>query len=172
MVVSWPCPSPSTLTSQGRSVGVCVVGALQDPRKDVISPRATSSPDTVMGRPPAWHAPSRRSPGRTAGPPLLRPVPGSGWAGLASRASAQWPLSGWQGYKRCSRCGSPGSSQCRCGTGGDGGSTGAGGRPRAARAALCKTGEPKPIRKHLAQKWHAVGVRCRENRPPVRRCFR
>ena len=39
MVVSWPCPSPSTLTSQGRSVGVCVVGALQDPRKDVISLR-------------------------------------------------------------------------------------------------------------------------------------
>ena len=28
----------ATLTSQGRSVGVCVVGALQDPRKDVISP--------------------------------------------------------------------------------------------------------------------------------------
>ncbi len=27
----------ATLTSQGRSVGVCVVGALQDPRKDVIS---------------------------------------------------------------------------------------------------------------------------------------
>jgi S-DNA-T family DNA segregation ATPase FtsK/SpoIIIE len=27
------------LTSQGRSVGVCVVGALQDPRKDVISLR-------------------------------------------------------------------------------------------------------------------------------------
>jgi S-DNA-T family DNA segregation ATPase FtsK/SpoIIIE len=29
----------ATLTSQGRSVGVCVVGALQDPRKDVISLR-------------------------------------------------------------------------------------------------------------------------------------
>ena len=29
----------STLTSQGRSVGVCVVGALQDPRKDVINIR-------------------------------------------------------------------------------------------------------------------------------------
>jgi DNA segregation ATPase FtsK/SpoIIIE, S-DNA-T family len=29
----------ATLTSQGRSVGVCVVGALQDPRKDVISVR-------------------------------------------------------------------------------------------------------------------------------------
>jgi S-DNA-T family DNA segregation ATPase FtsK/SpoIIIE len=29
----------ATLTSQGRSVGVCVVGALQDPRKDVISIR-------------------------------------------------------------------------------------------------------------------------------------
>ena len=27
----------ATLTSQGRSVGVCVVGALQDPCKDVIS---------------------------------------------------------------------------------------------------------------------------------------
>ena len=27
------------MTSQGRSVGVCVVGALQDPRKDVISLR-------------------------------------------------------------------------------------------------------------------------------------
>ena len=27
----------ATLTSQGRSVGVCVVGALQDPRKDVIN---------------------------------------------------------------------------------------------------------------------------------------
>jgi S-DNA-T family DNA segregation ATPase FtsK/SpoIIIE len=31
--------SIATLTSQGRSVGVCVVGALQDPRKDVISLR-------------------------------------------------------------------------------------------------------------------------------------
>jgi len=29
----------ATLTSQGRSVGVCIVGALQDPRKDVISLR-------------------------------------------------------------------------------------------------------------------------------------
>ena len=29
----------ATLTSQGRSVGVCVVGALQDPRKDVINLR-------------------------------------------------------------------------------------------------------------------------------------
>jgi len=29
----------ATLTSQGRSVGVCVIGALQDPRKDVISLR-------------------------------------------------------------------------------------------------------------------------------------
>ena len=29
----------STLTSQGRSVGLCVVGALQDPRKDVINIR-------------------------------------------------------------------------------------------------------------------------------------
>ncbi len=29
----------ATLTSQGRSVGVCVVGALQDPRKDVLSLR-------------------------------------------------------------------------------------------------------------------------------------
>jgi S-DNA-T family DNA segregation ATPase FtsK/SpoIIIE len=29
----------STLTSQGRSVGICVVGALQDPRKDVINIR-------------------------------------------------------------------------------------------------------------------------------------
>ena len=29
----------ATLTSQGRSVGVCVVGTLQDPRKDVISLR-------------------------------------------------------------------------------------------------------------------------------------
>jgi S-DNA-T family DNA segregation ATPase FtsK/SpoIIIE len=29
----------ATLTSQGRSAGVCVVGALQDPRKDVISLR-------------------------------------------------------------------------------------------------------------------------------------
>jgi S-DNA-T family DNA segregation ATPase FtsK/SpoIIIE len=29
----------ATLTSQGRSVGLCVVGALQDPRKDVISLR-------------------------------------------------------------------------------------------------------------------------------------
>jgi DNA segregation ATPase FtsK/SpoIIIE, S-DNA-T family len=29
----------ATLTSQGRSVGVCVVGALQDPRKEVISLR-------------------------------------------------------------------------------------------------------------------------------------
>jgi S-DNA-T family DNA segregation ATPase FtsK/SpoIIIE len=29
----------ATLTSQGRSVGVCVAGALQDPRKDVISLR-------------------------------------------------------------------------------------------------------------------------------------
>ena len=29
----------ATLTSQGRSVGVCVTGALQDPRKDVISLR-------------------------------------------------------------------------------------------------------------------------------------
>jgi S-DNA-T family DNA segregation ATPase FtsK/SpoIIIE len=29
----------STLTSQGRSVGICVVGALQDPRKDVITIR-------------------------------------------------------------------------------------------------------------------------------------
>jgi DNA segregation ATPase FtsK/SpoIIIE-like protein len=29
----------ATLTSQGRSVGVCVVGAPQDPRKDVISLR-------------------------------------------------------------------------------------------------------------------------------------
>jgi S-DNA-T family DNA segregation ATPase FtsK/SpoIIIE len=29
----------ATLTSQGRSVGICVVGALQDPRKDVISLR-------------------------------------------------------------------------------------------------------------------------------------
>src|SRR5436309_1930404 len=29
----------ATLTSQGRSVGVCVVGALQDPREDVISLR-------------------------------------------------------------------------------------------------------------------------------------
>lgn len=29
----------STLTSQGRSVGVCVVGALQDPRKEVINIR-------------------------------------------------------------------------------------------------------------------------------------
>jgi S-DNA-T family DNA segregation ATPase FtsK/SpoIIIE len=29
----------ATVTSQGRSVGVCVVGALQDPRKDVISLR-------------------------------------------------------------------------------------------------------------------------------------
>ncbi len=29
----------ATLTTQGRSVGVCVVGALQDPRKDVISLR-------------------------------------------------------------------------------------------------------------------------------------
>ena len=29
----------ATLTSQGRSVGVCVVGALQDPRKDVIGLR-------------------------------------------------------------------------------------------------------------------------------------
>jgi DNA segregation ATPase FtsK/SpoIIIE, S-DNA-T family len=29
----------ATLTSQGRSVGVCVLGALQDPRKDVISLR-------------------------------------------------------------------------------------------------------------------------------------
>ncbi len=29
----------ATLTSQGRSVGVCVVGALRDPRKDVISLR-------------------------------------------------------------------------------------------------------------------------------------
>ena len=29
----------ATLTSQGRSVGVCVVGALQDPRKNVISLR-------------------------------------------------------------------------------------------------------------------------------------
>ena len=37
-----PAGTPSaiaTLTSQGRSVGVCVVGALQDPRKDVISLR-------------------------------------------------------------------------------------------------------------------------------------
>jgi S-DNA-T family DNA segregation ATPase FtsK/SpoIIIE len=29
----------ATLTSQGRSVGACVIGALQDPRKDVISLR-------------------------------------------------------------------------------------------------------------------------------------
>ena len=29
----------ATLTSQGRSVGVCVIGALQDPRKDVINLR-------------------------------------------------------------------------------------------------------------------------------------
>jgi S-DNA-T family DNA segregation ATPase FtsK/SpoIIIE len=29
----------ATLTSQGRSVGICVVGALQDPRKDVINIR-------------------------------------------------------------------------------------------------------------------------------------
>ncbi len=29
----------ATLTSQGRSVGICVVGALQDPRKDVINLR-------------------------------------------------------------------------------------------------------------------------------------
>jgi hypothetical protein len=34
----------ATLTSQGRSVGVCVVGALQDPRKDVISLRNLFSP--------------------------------------------------------------------------------------------------------------------------------
>jgi len=35
----WRPAAIATLTSQGRSVGVCVVGALQDPRKDVISLR-------------------------------------------------------------------------------------------------------------------------------------
>ena len=41
----------ATLTSQGRSVGVCVVGALQDPRKDVISLRNLfSDPDRAATR--------------------------------------------------------------------------------------------------------------------------
>jgi DNA segregation ATPase FtsK/SpoIIIE, S-DNA-T family len=38
----------ATLTSQGRSVGVCVVGALQDPRKDVISLRNLFSTRIAM----------------------------------------------------------------------------------------------------------------------------
>ncbi len=49
----------ATLTSQGRSVGVCVVGALQDPRKDVISlrnlfpTRVALRPTTEMSKWPA-----------------------------------------------------------------------------------------------------------------------
>ena len=39
----------ATLTSQGRSVGVCVVGALQDPRKDVISLRNLFSTRIALG---------------------------------------------------------------------------------------------------------------------------
>jgi DNA segregation ATPase FtsK/SpoIIIE, S-DNA-T family len=40
----------ATLTSQGRSVGVCVTGALQDPRKDVISLRNLFPPDRATSR--------------------------------------------------------------------------------------------------------------------------
>ena len=102
----------ATLTSQGRSVGVCVVGALQDPRKDVISLRNLFSTrmalrldesdqvDMVLGdgaRTAArWPIRSRPSPG---------PAPGSGYVRLEASpdpvrvrrptspttTSARWP---------------------------------------------------------------------------------
>ena len=65
----------ATLTSQGRSVGVCVVGALQDPRKDVISLRNLFSDPhrAAAGRVrPGGHGARRRRPGsRRPGRPDL-----------------------------------------------------------------------------------------------------
>ena len=89
----------ATLTSQGRSVGVCVVGALQDPRKDVISLRnlfptrialrldESDQVDMVLGDGAAtaahWPTRSRRS-----------PRSGPGWATCGWRAHRSWCGSG------------------------------------------------------------------------------
>ena len=68
----------ATLTTQGRAVGYCVVAALQDPRKEVMSIR-NLFPDRIAMRPgrtrASRHGPRRRSqrPRRRRRADLLRP---------------------------------------------------------------------------------------------------
>ena len=88
----------ATLTRQGRSVGVCVVGALQDPRKDVINLRnlfptriamrldESDQVDMVLGD-------GARDRGALAD--LISRCP---------RSAPGWPMSGWKPPP--TRCGS------------------------------------------------------------------
>ena len=88
----------ATLTSQGRSVGVCVVGALQDPRKDVINLRNLFPTRIAMRLDESdqvRHGARRRGEGpRRPGRPDLAASRGRGRGGLCAAGNLPGPGAG------------------------------------------------------------------------------